>query len=91
LKIAGLKIVLDDVVPKVKRWIVVPLKIRLDRLHDVLQAAMEWTNSHLCKIRIRNLGWGPVDPDNLFGKGLLDARKTTLHLALAQTGAKRLS
>lgn len=46
-KIARLKIVLDDVEPKVERWIVVPLKIRLDRLHDVLQAAMGWTNSHL--------------------------------------------
>ena len=58
-KIARLKIVLDDVEPQVERWIVVPLKIRLDRLHDVLQAAMGWTNSHLWEIRIRDLGWGP--------------------------------
>lgn len=50
-KIARLEIVLDDVEPKVERWIVVPLKIRLDRLHDVLQAAMGWTNSHLREIR----------------------------------------
>ncbi|MCF8469108.1 MAG: plasmid pRiA4b ORF-3 family protein [Sneathiella sp.] len=90
-KIARLKIVLDDVEPKVERWIVVPLKIRLDRLHDVLQAAMGWTNSHLWEIRIRDLGWGPVDPDNLFGDGPLDARKTTLQRVLAQTGAKRFT
>lgn len=87
-KIARLKIVLDGVEPKVERWIVVPLKIRLDRLHDVLQVAMGWTNSHLWEIRIRDLGWGPVDPDNLFGDGPFDARKTTLQQALAQTGAK---
>lgn len=90
-KIARLKIVLDGVEPKVERWIVVPLKIRLDRLHDVLQAAMGWTNSHLWEIRIRDLGWGPVDPDNLFGNGPFDARKTTLQQALAQTGAKRFT
>lgn len=90
-KIARLKIVLDDVEPKVERWIVVPLKIRLDRLHDVLQAAMGWTNSHLWEIRIRDLGWGPVDPDNLFGDGPFDARKATLQQALAQTGAKRFT
>lgn len=73
------------------RWVVVPLKIRLDRLHDVLQAAMGWTNSHLWEIRIRNLGWGPVDPDNLFGDGPFDACKTTLQQALAETGAKRFT
>lgn len=90
-KIARLKIVLDNVEPKVERWIVVPLKIRLDRLHDVLQATMGWTNSHLWEIRIRDLGWGPVDPDNLFGDGPFDARKATLQQALAQTGAKRFN
>jgi hypothetical protein len=87
-KIVRLKIVLDDVEPKVERWIVVPLKIRLDRLHEVLQAAMGWTNSHLWEIRIRDLGWGPIDPDPLFGDGPLDARKATLQQVLADTGAK---
>jgi len=29
------------------RRVEVPLTIRLDRLHLVLQAAMGWTNSHL--------------------------------------------
>ncbi len=90
-KIVRLKIVLDDVEPTVERWIIVPLKIRLDRLHEVLQAAMGWTNSHLWEIRIRDLGWGPADPDNLFGDGPFDARKTTLQQALAQTGAKRFT
>jgi len=90
-KIVRLKVVLDHVEPKVERWLIVPLKIRLDRLHAVLQAAIGWTNSHLWEIRIGDVGWGPADPDGQFGDGPLDARKTTLQQALAQTGAKRFT
>ena len=56
--IARLKITLDDVKPAVLRRIEVPLTIRLDRLHLVLQAALGWTNSHLYEIRARDVGWG---------------------------------
>jgi Plasmid pRiA4b ORF-3-like protein len=48
--IARLKITLDDVEPLVLRRIEVPFDIRLDRLHEVLQAAMGWTNGHLYEI-----------------------------------------
>jgi hypothetical protein len=61
--IARLKITLDDVKPTVLRRVEVPLTIRLDRLHLVLQAAMGWTNSHLYEIRVRDVGWGVPDPD----------------------------
>ena len=54
--IARLKITLNDVKPAVLRRIEVPLTIRLDRLHLVLQAAMGWTNSHLYEIRARDVG-----------------------------------
>ena len=43
--IARLKITLDDVIPPVLRRIEVPLTIRLDRLHLVLQAAIGWTEA----------------------------------------------
>jgi len=43
--IARLKITLNDVDPPVLRRIEIPFAIRLDRLHEVLQAAMGWTNS----------------------------------------------
>jgi hypothetical protein len=46
-RIARLKITLNDVKPQVLRRIEVPLTIRLDRLHEALQAALGWTNSHL--------------------------------------------
>jgi len=61
--IVRLKITLDDVEPAVQRWVEVPLQIRLDRLHLVLQAALGWSNSHLYEIRAGGVGWGMVDPD----------------------------
>ena len=74
--IARLKITLNDVKPAVLRRVEVPLSIRLDRLHLVLQAAMGWTNSHLYEIRARDVGWGVPDPD--WGDGPLNARKARL-------------
>ena len=86
--IAHLKIKLDDVEPAVLRRVEVPLTIRLDRLHLVLQAAMGWTNSHLYEIRARDIGWGVPDPD--FGDGPLDARKARLVDVLEDVGARSL-
>ncbi len=39
----------------------VPLKLRLDRLHDVIQAAMGWTDTHLYEFRVGDAGWGVPD------------------------------
>src|SRR5918998_813170 len=86
--IAHLRITLDDVEPAFLRRVEVPLTIRLDRLHLVLQAAIGWTNSHLYEIRARDVGWGVPDPD--FGDGPLDARKARLLDVLENTGAKTL-
>lgn len=86
--IAHLKIKLDDVKPAVMRRVEVPLTIRLDRLHLVLQAAMGWTNSHLYEIRARDIGWGMPDPD--FGDGPLDASKARLIDVLEDVGVKSL-
>jgi hypothetical protein len=84
--IARLKITLNDVKPVVLRRVEVPLTIRLDRLHLVLQAAMGWTNSHLYETRVRDVGWGIPDPD--WGGGPLDARKARLIDAIEDTGAR---
>ncbi len=86
--IARLKITLDDVKPTVMRRVEVPLTIRLDRLHLVLQAALGWTNSHLYEIRARDVGWGMPDPD--WGEGPLDARKARLIGVLEDAGTKTL-
>lgn len=86
--IAHLRIKLDDVEPAVVRRLEVPLTIRLDRLHLVLQAAMGWTNSHLYEIRARDVGWGIPDPD--FGDGPLDAAKARLVDVLEDVGGRSL-
>jgi hypothetical protein len=86
--IARLKITLDDVEPVVLRRVEVPFDIRLDRLHEVLQAAMGWTNSHLYEISAGGVGWGLIDPD--CPDGPLDARKARLDRVVEDTGAKTL-
>jgi len=86
--IARLKLTLDDVTRMVQRQLEVPLAIRLDRLHLVLQAAMGWTNSHLFEIRARDVGWGMPDPN--FGDGPLDAKKARLVDVLEDVGTKTI-
>ena len=86
--IAHLRIKLDDVEPAVVRRLEVPLTIRLDRLHLVLQAAMGWTNSNLYEIRSRDVGWGIPDPDS--GGGPLNAAKARLVDVLEDVGARSL-
>lgn len=53
-----LKITLEDIRPSIWRRLLVPGSIRLAKLHDVFQAAMGWTDSHLHCFRIA---------DNLYG------------------------
>ena len=88
-QIARLKITLDDVEPAVVRRIEVPLGIRLDRLHAVLQAAVGWTNSHMWEFRARDVGWGIPDPG--WDDGPQDAAKVTLLAALEDAAVKSLT
>ena len=80
-----LKVTLDGVEPLVMRRVVVPFRIRFDRLHEVLQAAFGWTNSHLYEFRIRDVGFGI--PDGGFDEPI-DARKATLLSAIEDIGAR---
>ena len=47
-----LKIQLLDIEPAIWRRFVVPANITLDRLHDVIQIVMGWTDSHLHEFTI---------------------------------------
>lgn len=42
-----LEIQLVDIEPAIWQRFVVPASITLDRLHDVVQIVMDWTDSHL--------------------------------------------
>ena len=63
-----LRVVLRDVTPSVVRDIVVPSWLRLDQLHDAIQIAMGWTDSHLHQFVVgadlRNgARYGPPNPE----------------------------
>lgn len=83
-----IKATLAHVAPDVVRSIVVPLTIRLDRLHVTLQAAFGWSNTHLYAFHAQGLSWGEPDPD--FPDTMADARKTRLYDIVRDTGAKTI-
>src|SRR5882672_3411595 len=51
-EIARLKVEIDEVTPAVIRRIEVPVTIRLDDLHFVLQIAIGWQNCHPFEFRV---------------------------------------
>ena len=51
-EIARLAVEIDDVTPRVARVVEVPIDIRLDDLHFVLQIAIGWQNGHPFEFRI---------------------------------------
>ncbi|HTZ00754.1 MAG TPA: plasmid pRiA4b ORF-3 family protein [Xanthobacteraceae bacterium] len=59
--IARLCVEIDDVTPRVQRVVEVPLDIRLDDLHFVLQIAIGWQNGHPFEFRIGGKTWGLPD------------------------------
>jgi Plasmid pRiA4b ORF-3-like protein len=60
-EIARLQAEIDDVTPRVVRVVEVPMNIRLDDLHFVLQIAIGWQNGHPFEFRIGNAAWGLHD------------------------------
>ena len=70
-----IKVSLKGVKPEVTRRLVLPVTLRLDRLHLTLQAAFGWTNSHLFEFIAGEERWGIPDPDGDFGPQPIDARK----------------
>jgi hypothetical protein len=77
-----LKIELLDVTPTVWRRLVVPESIKLPKLHQVFQAALGWTNSHLHEFVIGGVRYSEPDPDFDDDLGHVDERRFVLHKAL---------
>ena len=63
-EIARLRVEIDEVTPAVIRRVEVPLTIRLDDLHFVLQIAIGWQNCHPFEFRAGDTAWGLLDRDN---------------------------
>lgn len=87
--VARLKVTLSDVELQVLRRFDVPLKFKLNRLHEVIQAAMGWTDSHLYELRAGVVGWGVPDPDGYYD-GPLHASKSNLLDVLEDVGTKTI-
>ena len=85
-----IKVTLKDVKPEVMRRLVVPVTLRLDRLHLTLQTAFGWTNSHLFEFFAGDVHWGILDPDNDYGHQPIDACKARLCDIVRETGAKTI-
>jgi hypothetical protein len=73
-----LRIELLRIEPHVWRRVIVPETVTLARLHQILQAAMGWTNSHLHEYVIARKRYGIPDPDWPSTEPVLDERRAQL-------------
>jgi hypothetical protein len=83
-EIARLSVEIDDVTPRVVRCVEVPIDIRLDDLHFVLQIAIGWQNGHPFEFRIDEKAWGLRDREAEINP--LPAEQATLADILALGG-----
>jgi hypothetical protein len=81
-EIARLCVEIDDVTPRVRRVVEVPVDIRLDDLHFVLQVAIGWQNGHPFEFRIGEAAWGLPDRDG--DADVAHAQQATLAEILAR-------
>ena len=84
MKIYQLKITLKHIKPPIWRRIEVPADIKLGKLHDVIQIAMGWTDSHLHAFVDGQTMYGIPDPE--FGGSTKNERNVRLDSILEQGG-----
>lgn len=65
LKIYQLKVTLRESKPPIWRRIQVTSNTNLHRLHQILQAAMGWTDSHLHQFIVSGVYYGEPDPEDV--------------------------
>jgi len=73
-----LKITLVGSKPSIWRRILVPGNIGLSRLHDVIQTAMGWSDSHLHQFIWGRQAFGVPDPEDGFLGDIEDEKKVKL-------------
>lgn len=80
-----IKVTLRDVRPPIWRRLLVPSDILLPKLHEVLQAAMGWYDSHLHLFRVGNRSYAPPGDWDPVG---MDSRAVALSDLAAKKGAR---
>lgn len=81
-----LKVTLSEVRPPVWRRLQVASTINLRRLHDVIQAAMGWEQSHLYEFTVAGVSCG--EPDLEFDLPTRSAKSTPLRRVAPEAGAR---
>src|SRR3989442_8347000 len=91
-EIYQLKVTLLDTRPPIWRRLLGPAGLTLEQLHDVLQVAMGWDDSHLHDFRIGRKRFGKPDAqDRLMGLSAVGNERTThLFTVLGKVGAKAM-
>lgn len=74
--IARVKVVLQGIRPQIFRRLEIPTAISLGVLHDILQIAFGWTNSHLHQFLVGDRRFGPREGE--FDDAIADESKTRL-------------
>jgi Plasmid pRiA4b ORF-3-like protein len=82
------KVTLAGIRPPIWRRLQVASSIDLRRLHDVIQAAMGWTQSHLYRFEVEDMEFGEPDPDFDYGPPVRSAKATPLRRIAPEAGAK---
>jgi Plasmid pRiA4b ORF-3-like protein len=88
-EIYQIKVTLLRTAPPIWRRLLVPSDITLAGLHDLLQLAMGWTDSHMHEFLFRGQHYGPTHPERGVAEAI-DERKVRLNQLLARVGAKIL-
>lgn len=83
-KIYELFLELEDIEPLIWRRLLVPATITLPRLHDLLQLAIGWTNSHLHSFTFGTKTYGMADIDGFEELDMFDERKQALESLLGE-------
>lgn len=78
-----------DIEPEISRTLELPISLNLAELHEVLQAAFGWTDSHLHQFNIGGLIYGApeFDEDGMFDSKIFEAtqvRMIDLHFPYAR-------
>lgn len=93
-QVVELKITLRYIKPRIWRTFVVPAGIKLNLLHDVIQAVMGWTDSHLHSFRVGHCEYLQSVPEDAGWQQMIgnrvarDERKHTLRDLINEKGDK---
>ena len=88
--IAGVRIELRHIRPKIWRRVYVPLSATLMDLHEIIQAAMPWYETHLFEFLVKGESYGKPFKDDPFGWDVRDGAEVSLK-QLTDLGIKRFS